>query len=192
MHAENCGWTVRWSDKINTLCPTKMYGAHSTDRTTGSVYSVFCTCHASMTITTCVYTRVRTHTHTHTHTHTRTHAHYILTYAHTLTCTHKHTGMNKKLEDNLFAHCVSLVLFNIMSFCLIMLLQGTCCSWEFIWHILVCRFSCFHYVAFYRHSEVYYLTENWICPSFYKGVLGRVLLEITSSLRPILCNRPEE
>ena len=135
---------------------------------TVSVYSAFCTCHASMTITTRVHTHIhtRTHTvHTHTHTHTPTHTQthtlrpHICMHTHTLTCTHKHTGMNKKkLEDNLFAHCISLVLlFNIVSFYLIMLLRGTCRSWEFIWHILVCRLSCFHYVAFYRHfSEVYY------------------------------------
>ena len=110
VHAENCGGQS--DSQTNTLCPTKMYGT----RSTVSVYSAFCTCHASMTITTCV------HIHTCTHTLlTHTHTHYILTctHTHTHTCTHKHTGMNKKkLEDNLFAHCVSLVLlFNFIWLC---------------------------------------------------------------------------
>ena len=84
--------------QTNTLCPTKMYGARSTDgKTTVSVYSAFCTCHVSMTITTCVHTRAHTHTHTHTvlsHTHT----HYILTYAHTH-YTHMHTQTHRDEEE---------------------------------------------------------------------------------------------
>ena len=150
VHAENCDWTVKWS---NTLCPTKMYGARSTDG--NNSFCILCILYISCKHD---YYYMCTHTCTHTHTHyILTCTHNVHTHTHLHAHTHKHTGMNKKLEDNLFAHCVSLVLFNIMSFYLIMLLQGTCCSWEFTWHILVCRFSCFHYVAFYRHfSKVYY------------------------------------
>ena len=120
--------------QTNTLCPTKMHGARSTDGSNS--FCILCILYMSCKHDyhyTCTHTHTHTHTystHTHTHTHTHTLRPHICIHTHTLTCTHKHTGMNKKkLEDNLFAHCVSLVLlFNIMSFYLIMLLHGTCHS----------------------------------------------------------------
>ena len=124
--------------QTNTVCPTNMYGACSTDGNNSFciLWILYMSC---KTITTRV----------HIPAHTSSRAHITCTYTHTCT----NTGMNKKLENNLFASLV----FNIMTFYLIMLLQGTCCSREFTWHILVCRFSFFHYVPFYRHFwGVYY------------------------------------